>query len=46
MQVGEALMEAHASYDVILREMIRRPELQKAMANEAVRKYVESLKSR
>ena len=44
--VKQALMEAHASYEVILREMVRRPELQKAMANEAVRKYVESLKSR
>ena len=42
--VKQVLVEAHASYDSILREMLRRPELQKAMANESVRKYVESLK--
>lgn len=42
--VKQVLVEAHATYEAIQREMLRRPELQKAMANETVRKYVDGLK--
>jgi tetratricopeptide (TPR) repeat protein len=43
-QVVQTLKEMKATYDAIQREMVRKPELLKAMQNESVRKYVESLK--
>ena len=43
-QVVQTLKEMKATHDAIQREMIRRPELLKAMQNETVRKYVDGLK--